>query len=75
MSQGAVPHQFNNPAPAVAVVPGVVAAAVGLHLLVADSAAWLGAVLLPIGVALLILGAVAKGVAWGIALERQHRSE
>lgn len=75
MSHGAIPHQFNSPAPLVALVPGVIASAVGMHLLVADSAAWLGAVLLPIGVALLILGAVAQGAAWGLALDRQRRAE
>lgn len=73
MSDGAVPHQFNSPSPFVALVPGVIAAAVGLHLVLADTAAWVGAVLLPIGVALLIIGAVAQGVAWGIPLERQNR--
>ena len=75
MSQGAVPHQFNVPAPFVAIIPGVLAAALGIHLIVQDAAAWLGALLLPVGAVLILLGSIAKAVAWGIHLERQHRAE
>lgn len=75
MTQGAVPHQFNSPTPAVAIVPGVVITALAVHFLVSDSLAWIGPFLAPIGAALLLVGVVAKGVEWGIALERQHRME
>ncbi|MFC6154924.1 hypothetical protein [Nocardioides yefusunii] len=75
MAQGAIPHQFNVPAPMIAIIPGVIAVAVGIHLIVADSAAWLGAVLIPVGAMLMMIGGVAKAVAWGISLERQHSGE
>ena len=75
MSQGAIPHQFNVPAPFVAIVPGLIAAAVGIHLIVIDAAAWVGAILLPLGALLMVIGSIAKGVAWGIDLERQRRAE
>lgn len=75
MTDGAVPHQFNVPAAALAFVPGVVLTAVGVHLLITDSLDWLGAVLLALGAGFLLIGGVAKGVSWGIALERQDRME
>lgn len=75
MANGAVPHQFNVPAPFIAMIPGVIAVAVGIHLIVIDAAAWIGAVLIPIGALLLMIGGIAQGVAWGIDLERQRRAE
>jgi hypothetical protein len=75
MSNGAVPHQFNVPSPLTVIVPGMILSAAGIHSLAADVFSWAGAIMLPIGVTLLMMGVVTKAVAWGIALEHQIRND
>ena len=73
MTPQPVPQQWNSPAPIVALVPGVVVTAVALWALLDGSTSLLAVLALTLGVTATFLGAVAKGVEWGINIQQQHR--
>lgn len=73
MTPQPVPQQWNSPAPAVAIVPGVLVTALGLWALLHGDVSLLAVVALPVGITFTLLGVVAKGVEWGINVQQQHR--
>jgi hypothetical protein len=61
------------PSPVVALVPGVVMVFAGIWMVTGSGSLPLGWAFFSIGQALLVVGAVAWGVAWGMDLHAENR--
>jgi hypothetical protein len=68
-----VPPRILPPTTMVALVPGVFLAFVGMWMLTDGGPPALGWACAVLGLAFLLVGAVAQGVAWGMALHAQRR--
>ncbi len=56
------------PMPAAAILPGILLVLVGLWMVTDGGPLWLGWGCFAVGWALLLVGTVARGVAWGLAI-------